>query len=470
MNSSTRRSSTLSAAVTVLGLMAGACVSAGDPGIQVDAKSAELVFGVEELDEATAADESAQIEYLDEVAPITIEVASRAPQRARAAAPPPLQFQGIDVPLFLDDERPPRPTVCYPEIRSAGSDQALAAFVNGRRPEAGTYLWNGARTRGPAASPTSVEALGGELRLLRNIKELGRQTPQSPEDSFGYEVVQAAGDYKPGQRQFLVSTYVVNPRPPVDSVRVPSQVEQAARPPQGRPPDSGLMLTRTQLVDVNGQPFPDRPAFEPLVGVFLLPLPVSPGETFNSTAVDPRSGKVVRVQGTVLRETRLNACGEAVDGYEVQAGVNITTSAGTSGYVSRYVVAPQLGALVLRESVETLPAPPTRAPQGGTGAQKTQRLCGTTTSSTSSTSSTSTTTTTTNPNAPSTTTTTIDSSGQCRLPVDTQGQEVPSQRVPAQRTPEDPIVPGGEGEREETAFNIGFLRPDPDLLPLSEFP
>jgi hypothetical protein len=55
------------------------------------------------------------------------------------------------------------------------------------------------------------------------------------------------------------------------------------------------------------------------VGLLVLPLPVVGGETFQSTAVDPRTGQTITRDSTVVGRERIDACGDLVDGWLVRS-------------------------------------------------------------------------------------------------------------------------------------------------------
>ena len=476
MNWSMRKTSLASVVIVAVALLGSACVNPGNPGVQVDARSAQLVFGVDDVESATAADEETQVEALEVAAPLPIEI----PARRSSATPRPNRprFTEVDFeipPLF--DETPRRPTICYAAIRKPSVKQPVTPQIQPGGLREGTYLWNGTATIGDPEQPTLVTGLEPHYRLIRNLENIGPQTPAAEVPSYRFEMVQRAGEaYGPGA--FLVSTFQVNA--PFDAQPAPPQVEQAAGTPRVRPPDSGVVLVKTELVDASGATFPGTRPFEPLVGVLLLPLDVKPGEKFNSSSADPATGKVVRAQSTVLNKARINACGEPVDGYLVRAAINISDNLDSdhdgltsTGYVYRYVIAPQYGGLLLQEVVEVNPEAGVRASQLCTG-QFTTPQFPTTTAPTTTTTAPGTTTTSSTSTSSTTSSTSTSSTTSSTSTSSTTSSTAPPPLVPAQKidrvcTPQDYLVPPGSEPRTEVLHNIGFLLPTLEV-PLSELP
>jgi hypothetical protein len=85
-----------------------------------------------------------------------------------------------------------------------------------------------------------------------------------------------------------------------------------------------------------------------VTGLLVLPLPVRTGEEFTSVAVDPRSRFTIRYDAMTVRRSRVDACGEIIEGWLVE-GIQTTSAGDARDY--RIIVAPHLGAILLNESV-----------------------------------------------------------------------------------------------------------------------
>ena len=95
--------------------------------------------------------------------------------------------------------------------------------------------------------------------------------------------------------------------------------------------------------------------------MLYLPLDIVPGEEFNSVGIDPRSGSVLQNQAKVLKRERVDACGEVVDGWSVES-TQTFSGAGQAAppRTYRYIIAPQLGGIIISEEIHTT------TPQGTT--------------------------------------------------------------------------------------------------------
>src|SRR5205085_922779 len=96
-------------------------------------------------------------------------------------------------------------------------------------------------------------------------------------------------------------------------VDVPGQ-DIRVTPPNDEP---GIFITRIQTVNPSGAVVS---SFVPVLPMLILPLEggvVRTGQTFNSIGIDATSGTVLVNRGTVGRASRIDACGEIVEGYVV---------------------------------------------------------------------------------------------------------------------------------------------------------
>src|SRR5213075_2369024 len=94
-------------------------------------------------------------------------------------------------------------------------------------------------------------------------------------------------------------------------------------------PARGVSLMQHVEYDVKGN---QGPTFQPNSGLLLLPLDVAPSEQFQSVASDPKSGSSYTLNALVNKRSMVDACGEEVDGWEVNAQTSFTyaTSVATS--------------------------------------------------------------------------------------------------------------------------------------------
>ncbi len=113
-------------------------------------------------------------------------------------------------------------------------------------------------------------------------------------------------------------------------------------------PERGISLMKLQRVDKAGNT--SELTFSP--AVLYLPLEVVPGEEFNSVGIDSRTGSVLQHQAKVVKRDRVDACGEVVDGWVVESTQTFSSGAQTAPpRTYRYIVAPQLGGLIISEEL-----------------------------------------------------------------------------------------------------------------------
>lgn len=110
----------------------------------------------------------------------------------------------------------------------------------------------------------------------------------------------------------------------------------------------GLQLTRVEELDAKGNA---TTVLEPRPPLVYLPLPVAPGTSRTSRAVDQVSGAVLTMEATVGRRQRIDACGDIIDGFSVTSTQSFTPRSGgaTSSRQYDFVVATQLGGLLISE-------------------------------------------------------------------------------------------------------------------------
>jgi hypothetical protein len=324
-------------AVGFVGLLGAGCVQPSSPGVSVSPLKADIVFGVKDV----------------------VETPAPPPN----FAPAPVFFD--DEPLLEDDSfdqkvleipqlRPipttptaaAAPNPCPPAALTAFPAKIAEVHVDGM-PKEGVYKFK----RTLSATPTGGETAtleGYEQRVIRNIK------PTAGSDhEFSYEVLQP-DNFNPGK--FIVTTFRVNTNPAiiksveqapqtVGVVPVPG-AEAIVTPPQDEP---GIFVDRFEYLNKDGS---RAGTFEPVRPLKYLPLDegiVRPGQTFDTVGIDATTGTVIRHQGTVLRKTRVDACGDVVEGWLVEA---VQTS--TDDLVERryfYNVATQYGSLFIAENV-----------------------------------------------------------------------------------------------------------------------
>lgn len=357
------RSNRIAATLVGLGLGAAACASTGDPGVEVQALQADVVFGVD-LPEAEKP-----------VAPPTQQVSEQvgadepfddgsviAPFRNRI----PERFRNLPF-------RSPAPVVadCPTAPIGASPSEAAPEEVDSL-PAEGLYSWKRdiEVTRTLEGVDIVQRITGFENRIIRDVEELGPGSDPTAEGGrqFSYQTVRPDGF-----GQVLVETFRVNTKPVergansnVDTEGVVQNAEDAARnngvpadiPDEAQDqvpnpnrvrvgePNRGLVLIAQEVYDGNGLAVG---AFNPSPPVLLLPLPVEAGDAWTSTSTDPGSGQTMRVSGEVHERESVDACGTLLDGWRAELDITIASSEGTVQRTTELIVSTSLGAMIIGE-------------------------------------------------------------------------------------------------------------------------
>lgn len=307
------------ALIGLLALVSTACVSQGDPKVAVTKVEADLVFGVKEPEPPAKPANTDVEEPLPSEALEPIELDDFGSFDPIINVPPPAQPLG---------ECPPAPPTAVAE---AAADVNITA-----KPTQGLYRWQRDGTQKPAGSGPEVPGTKidtFERRIIRNYKQ------ESP-TVHTYETVQPDISGK----NVVITTFRVR----TDALNRDSTGAglPVAGPRLGEP-DRGVAITRIERLDGQGNTTSE---FNPSTPVLILPLPVSTNEEYQSVGVDPTSGQTLVHRAKVRARERVDACGEVVDGWAVEA--EQTSSDPEAPVVTyRYLVAPQYGGVIISEKL-----------------------------------------------------------------------------------------------------------------------
>lgn len=323
LQSSAERTSRLGRAggvLLALALFTSACVSEGDPKVAVTKVEADLVFGVKEPEPPAS---PANTDVDEELPPSAFDPADLSDFGDFGGNPSLPGLPNSDEPI---SECPPAPP-------TAVAEKAVDVNITGL-PAVGIYKWQRDGTQKPAGSEepgTKIDTF--EKRIVRNIKK-------ESDTVHTFETVQPDISGK----NIVITTFRVR----TDALNRDSTGAglPVAGPRLGEP-DRGVAISRIETVDAQGNTTSE---FNPSTPVLVLPLPVSTNEEYQSVGVDPRTGQTLVHRAHVLARERVDACGEVVDGWAVEA--EQTSSDPEAPVVSyRYLVAPQYGGLIISEKL-----------------------------------------------------------------------------------------------------------------------
>lgn len=335
------------AALAVLVALSGACVKQDSPGVAIDRLQSDIVFQA-----------AAEVQPPPAAAPV--------PNVSETPIQP--SFASSDVELEFPPEPPPSAAITTPRqsvptvsFRAATTcpEAAINEFPDEvtplnvptqpdvRLPKAGLYRW---KKGGEVQTAVGVLPISGfERRIIQNVRlesrqqqvEVGGNVVQREGATFSYEMLQP--DLRTGNP--TITTYVVKTNGQVREQDPPAEEINGGGSITAGEPERGVVIDR--ITTIGG----DRSeSFNPQTGLLLLPLRVRVGERYESVAVDATSGQTLRLTGVVKQQERVDACGEIVEGWRVEAVVE--SSASDEPFLYNYVIAPQFGGVLISEEIE----------------------------------------------------------------------------------------------------------------------
>lgn len=326
----------LGALVALFTIGNAACVQPDDPEVAITKIEASLVFGVKPPAEPVQAPvQQAAAQIVDQVFPDMTAAAAPVPR----PLPTTFELPAAQAPTFtalpLNGAKAASDCPTAPPTAAA----ALAAEVNiTGQPPVGLFRW---KREGKITSADGTETTIGrsfERRIVRNFTK-------TSDTLSTFETVAPVS----GSELVAVSTYEVNTAP--QATNVDPGYNQVITVPTVGEPERGITLKKIEYLGRDGDAVD---AFEPTVGLLMLPLPVVSGESYESVAVDPKTGQTIVHEATVTRRGRIDACGELVDGWLVESTQTRTEGVGEPATEVKYsyIVGTQYGGILLNEHVQ----------------------------------------------------------------------------------------------------------------------
>lgn len=354
----------------VAALFLAGCVERDAPGVGIQKLAADIVFGVRpatdtpppNLDPGPAGRGDATT-YVPEPGSFAFPATGGGDFSLRPGRPSGPRSPRV-TPLA------PTRAVCPPAALTAFPAKEAGQTVEGL-PVEGQYRWKRSGTQSLAnLGGFKLPIEGFEQRLVRNVVRISdtEYTFETVQPEIGSNVT-TISTFK--VKLGAVSRTVTPPVAPPDltkptlPVAPPSALPVVPPTLPGLPaapvpgsvsagdPERGISLVKLQRVDAANNS--SELTFSP--GVLYLPLDIVPGEEFNAVGIDPRTGAVLQNQAKVVKRERVDACGEIVDGWVVESTQTFSGSAQAAPpRTYRYIIAPQLGGIIISEEIHTATA------------------------------------------------------------------------------------------------------------------
>ncbi len=336
------RSSSVVVAVG-LALAATACVDQGQPGVRTDSAQADIVFGVASAQDAELADLVVPPPPATADPAQTIGHALRVPFRNKL----PNRFSNVAFTVSGNDVS----AGACPSAPLGAAPEELAQRNATEPPQPGLYRYRvqGTRTMTVNGQEIPAQIDSFQPRIVQNVEEVS-------DTSWRFELVEPLGD---GTR---ITTWIVDTDPQevpnptsedTDGDGVPdgrgiSPPYVGQNPVRAGQPDRGVAIESIEDFDADGNP---AGSFDAVPALLQLPLPVLPGESFQSIAVD-RQGQFMEVDAQVGDRETVDACGELVDGWMVSQSVTTAQSIDSNVTDRDYIFSTPLGGLLVSEHVK----------------------------------------------------------------------------------------------------------------------
>ena len=314
-------------ALPLLVAMASGCVHADKPGVSISSVEANVIFGIDKAPKP--------------VVPANTDVGTISDANATA---------GFDVNRFYNsaaDKLPPLVSVplqaaCPTAPPTAAAEKSAEATITGK-PIEGVYLWKRTGTQSrpnPAGGPPlQTKITGFEKRIIRNVKPY--QDSFDP-DAYTFEMVQTLID----RPIIQIRTFLVKPNS--SGQEDPGSTYVVGQLPRATEPEAGVSVIKIEDQTPDGT---SQGTFEPTTGLLMARLPIDASDSFQSSAVDPRTGETIYASAAGRGRGRIDACGDLVDGWRIETTQTRSDESGSVAY--NYLIATQYGGVPILEEVHS---------------------------------------------------------------------------------------------------------------------
>lgn len=291
-------------AFVVVLLLLPACLKEGSHGIGMKRVTSDLIYGVPPLSEIAA------------------------PPGAIPQIPDSVEPEVDFTSSFRPSSRPPPVERC-PEAGPNDFPEEAAPNTVTAKPKEGLYVWKLQGTQNVAPFPFPFRLASFMDRSVEEVQD------DSLSPTIDFTFVTKERDPSLNSRTIITQNFRVDQTNPSQQLR-------------------GVLLTRVHRDNQDGT----EDEFLPNPPIQFLPLPiqVGPASAFDTTGVDVRDPTVIKTlthRGFVKERKRVDACGEVVDSWLIEAEQIIGAGASSSRRKYHYSIAPHFGGLIVFEHVQS---------------------------------------------------------------------------------------------------------------------
>lgn len=312
----------LGTCIVVLAIVASGCAQIGDAEVGMQNLTADVVFGVKKPPTPSGPANFPSPDATQDDTPPPDLTATK----SRKSLPP-----------------PPPPSASCPAATVNDAPRSVSnTRITTERPGVGQYRWKRAGKYTRSGSSFGLSLAGFEPRQIRDF------TDASPDPTNGYVDYR----FKTSQPDLIAPNvtivtswrvrHLASDDPPITTVRG-QQVASTS---------GGVFLTGTERHEKTATG-DEVTRFTPGgSGVVYIPVPFNIGVTFDSVGVDPTTLDTLQNKGSVTKKVQVDACGDLIDAYRVEATQTFTSGQKTSTQTYNYAIATSMGGVLVMEEID----------------------------------------------------------------------------------------------------------------------
>lgn len=230
----------------------------------------------------------------------------------------------------------PEPVKACPDLPLYAAPELLASLSVDGKPKPGAYTYR-------QSGSSTLDGKKGAALPAESVRTLTALEPQTPLEQSRFKVSTTSFD---GAKTEITYSLIQSPVPPVTVPGVTLPVPF----PLGVPPVTVAAPTGLSIVEMTTTLGGTETTFRPSApGLRIFDEPAAPTKTWTSAAVDIQSQVLLLLNGTYGTHKTVNACGKAVDGWDVTLETTILGLGESLTQTQHLVMSPQLGGLIVSE-------------------------------------------------------------------------------------------------------------------------